>query len=545
MVCWWGLTEKDARVWNPYGIPPEFGQELLQSDLSRIEDGMLAAIARLPCLETAGIARVVHGPIAYTPDERPLIGPLPGVRNMWLCTGSAIGIIQGGGMGRLLAEWMVEGKTSWDPSACHPGRFGNYATKAYTIAKASESYAEHYSQVAYPGREAHAARCARVGALYEAQKADRAVFGTLNGWERPLWFAPDDVEPVDVLGFRRTPSFDVIGEEHMACREGVALFDMSTFGKYRLWGPNAEAAFRRLFTGRLPKPGRSIVTLMCSDRGQVLGDFAVSNLGTDGFYIVGSGNLEEIQAHWILSQLPEGAFLSRETTRLGVLHFAGPKARDLLADMVVDDVSNETFPFLSARRLDFGLCEALTIRVSFSGDLGYEVHVPVEFHRGLYQRLKERGQAHGLRLAGNRALSTLRLEKGFLFYGADVSPEVTPFEAGLGFMIDAKRSDFLGADVLREQAGQTPEHRLVLAEIAAKDADCMGGEPLFDGERVVGQVTSGGYGYWARTSLAILWLSAQAAETNGPLEVELFGERVQATILPRPPFDPDGARLRG
>ncbi|KIC12552.1 hypothetical protein RA19_01340 [Leisingera sp. ANG-M1] len=539
-----GPYEAKPLPWMTRGIPPEFGQELLPEDMERIEDGMVAAMSRVPLLERAGIARVVHGPIPYTPDERPLIGPHPGLPNMWLNCGTAIGIIQGGGMGRFLAEWMVEGATEWNPMACHPGRFGDYATVEYTTARAIEAYAEHYAEVPFPGLEGRAGRPARTGMIYDQQKADGAVFGVVNGWERPLWFAPEGVEPVDSNSFQRPESFRYVGAEHIACREAVALFDMSIFGKYCVTGPDAARWYERTFTGRVPKEGRSTLALLCNAKGGIMGDFAAARLAEDQLYIVGAGGGEGMHWDMLRSDLGLDVQISRDTTRFGVLHIAGPRARALLGNLVAEDVSNEALPFLAARHLDFGLCKALVIRVSFSGDLGYEIHVPTEFHRALYARVKKAGKAHGLRLAGGRALHSLRLEKGWYLWGHDVNAEVTPYQAGLGWLVSLKKdADFPGRKAL--EAAQDPDQSLCLLQVEAQDSDCLGGEPLFHKDAYAGQVTSGGYGHFTGQSLAIGWLPAPLTAAGTRLEVELYGARIAAHVLKKPPFDPQDTRLRG
>ena len=541
-----GPYEAHPLSWMTRGIPPEFGQELLPDDLDRIEEGMVAAMERVPVLETAGLARVVHGPIPYTPDERPLIGPHPGLDDMWLNCGTAIGVIQGGGMGRHLAEWMTDRTTSWDPMACHPGRFGDYATVEYTTARAHEAYAEHYVEVLFPGLEGRAGRPARTGAIYDLQKADGAVFGVVNGWERPLWFAADGIVPNDSNSFQRPESFEHVGAEHIACREGVALFDMSIFGKYTITGPDAERWYHSTFTGRAPKTGRSTLALLCGGNGGILGDFTTARLGDDHFYLVGAGGGEGV--HWDMLRDTRGlnVHISRDCTRFGVLHIAGPKARDLFEALVAEDVSNDAFPFLTARTLDLGLCRALVIRVSFSGDLGYEIHVPVEYHRILYERVKQAGAAFDLRLAGGRALHSLRLEKGWYLWGHDLDGEISPYTASMGGLVSFKKEeDFPGRSALEEMAGGPPAKQLCLLEVEAEDSDCLGGEPLFrDGIRV-GQATSGGYGHWVKKSMAVGWVSRDAAVPDTVLHVELYGKTIAARVMERPPFDPDYTRLRG
>ncbi len=541
-----GPYEDTPQVWKPRGIPPEFGQELLPDDLDRLDAGIMAAMGRVPCLEKGGVSRVVHGPIPYTPDERPLIGPHPGLDGMWLCCGTAVGIIQGGGMGRFLAEWITDGATEWDPMACHPGRFGDYATVDYTTARAVEAYAQHYAEVPYPGLEGRAGRPARTGMIYDQQQADGAVFGVVNGWERPLWFAPEGVAQVDTVSFGRPDSFTHVGAEHIACREAVALFDMSIFGKYKVKGPDSAAWFDHTFTGSAPKVGRSGLALLCNAKGGILGDFAAARLADDHLYIVGAGGGEGI--HWdiLKDRHSLDVQISRDTTRFGVLHIAGPNARDLMNALVFEDVSNEAMPFLAARTLDFGICRALSIRVSFSGDLGYEIHVPIEYHRALYARIKQVGAEFGLRLAGGRALHSLRLEKGWYLWGHDVNAEVTPYESHMGFLVKhQKNADFTGRAALEALAKQDAKNALCLLEVDATDTDCSGAEPIFVDGKYVGQTTSGGFGHWVKKSLAIGWLKTALTNPGTQVQIEVYGQMLNAKVLDRPPFDPDDTRLRG
>jgi len=541
-----GPYEDNPQAWNTRSIPPEFGQELLPDDLDRMEAGIMAAMSRVPCLEQGGILKVVHGPIPYTPDERPLIGPHPGLDDMWLCCGTAIGIIQGGGMGRFLAEWMVDGATEWDPMACHPGRFGDYATVDYTTARAVEAYAEHYAEVPYPGLEGRAGRPARSTVIYDLQKADGGVFGAVNGWERPLWFAPEGVEAKDSVSFQRPDSFQYVAAEHNACRESVALFDMSIFGKYTVRGADSRAWYEQTFTGSAPRAGRSGLAVLCNDKGGIIGDFAATALADDHLYIVGAGGGEGI--HWDILRRTQGldVSISRDAARFGVLHIAGPKSRELLDALVYENVCNDEMPFLAARHLDFGICRALTIRVSFSGDLGYEIHVPVEFHRALYARVKQIGAPLGLRQAGGRALHSLRLEKGWYLWGHDVTAEVTPYEARMGFLVDFRKdADFPGRAALEILHKSPPEQILCLLEVDADDADCSGNEPIFIDNAYVGLTTSGGYGHWVKKSMAIAWLRTDLTRPGTEMEIELYGQRLSVRVMEKPPFDPDDARLRG
>ena len=425
-------------------------------------------------------------------------------------------------------------------------RFGDCATVEYTTARAYEAYAEHYDEVPFPGLEGGAGRPARTGAIYDQQKADGAVFGVVNGWERSLWFAAEGVEPIDSVGFQRPESFVHVGAEHIACRKSVALFDMSIFGKYTITGPDAERWYNSTFAGRAPKPGRSTLALLCGGNGGILGDFTAARLDSDHFYLVGAGGGEGV--HWDMLRDARGlnVHIGRDCTRFGVLHIAGPKARDLLAALVVEDVSNDAFAFLTARTLDFGLCRALVIRVSFSGDLGYEIHVPTEYHRVLYKRVKQAGAAFDLRLAGGRALHSLRLEKGWYLWGRDLDGEVSPYTAKLGGLVSFKKNeDFPGRSALEEMAAGSPAKLLCLLEVEAENSDCLGGEPLFlDGIRV-GQTTSGGYGHWVKKSMAIGWVSRDAAVPGTVLHVELYGKMIAALVMERPPFDPGDTRLRG
>lgn len=541
-----GIYEGAPQPWSVNGISPEFGQELLEPDLDRLEEGIMSVADRVPVVANAGLKRIIHGPIPFTPDERPIMGPLPGVPNFFIATGFATGIVQAGGAGRFVADWIVNGEPEFDPMPFHAGRFGDYATKSYTVARAIEAYSDHH-QVNYPYRELPAGRPARMGALYDVEKNAGAVFGTVNGWERPLWFAPKGVDAVDQPSFERANWFATVGDECRAARENVSLFDMSTFGKYELIGPKAESFLNHIFTKRMPKEiGKYTVTFMTNTRGGILGDFTVARFDEDRFYIVGSGVGERYHLDWMRTQLPsEGVDLNLVSEQYGVLHIAGPKSKELLSRITDEDVSTKNFSFLSAKEMDLGFCRAKVLRVSFTGDLGYEIHVPVPYQRSLYERLWNAGADLSLRWAGSRALHALRLEKGYLLWGSDLTVEVTPYEANLGFMVSlGKNQDFIGRAALEAEKHRGPRNKVALLHVEVNGADAVGGESVYVDGQIVGTVTSGAFGHSVGKSLAVGYLRSEWAKGGQNLEVDILGERRTATILERPPFDPDDHRLR-
>jgi dimethylglycine dehydrogenase len=540
-----GPYERGARPFGVGGIPPGFGADLLPPDPERLRTIVEAAMIRVPALARAGIQRIINGPITYTPDGNPLLGPAFGVPGYWLACGLSFGITQAGGAGRYLAEWIVEGQPSIDLWEVDPRRYGSYATERYAVARCIDIYEDEYA-IVYPQDDRRAGRPARTSPLYNRFRAAGAVFGVRNGWERPYWFAPPGTEPRDRPSFRRTNWFDAVGREARAVRERAGLLELSSFAKYEVGGPGAEAWLDRLCANRLPRLGRIALSQLLTERGTIECDVTLTRLEPDRFLVLSAAVAELHDLDWLRRHAPEDGSVTIEnvTARSGVLILAGPCARDVLGRVTDADLSNAAFPWLAARRIQVGPAPVLALRINYVGELGWELHHPLEYQIALYEALRAAGEDLGLADFGLRAMDSLRLEKGYRAWGADLNTEVTPLEAGLERFVAFDKGDFVGRDALLAQRRAGLRKRLATLEVDALDADCWGSEAVWDGDRVAGITTSGGYGYCLGRSLAVAYLDAPLAAPGTPLTVEILGERRPARVLAEPPFDPEDRRPR-
>jgi len=541
-----GAYEDRCTHWAVEGTPADFGHELLGDDLDRIERNLAQAIECVPVLGRAGVKRVINGPMIFSPDLNPLIGPYPGLTNYWCACGVMTAFSQAGAIGKVLADWMTEGDPGLDVTMWDVTRYGPWAGKAYTRARTADMYATRFKTV-FPYEERPAGRPVRTTPAYVLLREKGAVFGSADGWEQALWYAPEGIEPRDELTFHRPNWFGPVGEECRALRNGVGLIEISTYGKHAVRGPGAAAFLERVLANRLPaREGRTVLAPMLSERGRLVGDFTVTRLGPEEFFVVGSGAAERFHRRWWDRFQPAGGEVSIEslTARLTGLHIAGPRSRELLSRLTDADLGNGAFPFLCARRLEVGpATDVLVIRISFTGELGYELYCPPEQQLPLLEALLVEGRDLGLRLCGGRALGALRLEKGYPSWGRELSPDYTPFEAGLDRFVKLDKPDFVGRDAALRLKQQTPAYRLATLVIDADDADPWGGEPVMAGDRVVGYVTTGGFGHTVGASLALAYLRADL-EPEAALGVEVIGELRPVRIAPEPLVDPRGERLR-
>jgi dimethylglycine dehydrogenase len=542
-----GAYEDRCTHWAEAGTPADFGHELLPDDLDRIERNLAQAVASIPVLGTAGIKRVINGPMIFSPDLNPLLGPYPGLDNYWCACGVMTAFSQAGAIGMLLTNWMTEGDPGLDIFMWDVTRFGAWAGKSYTRARTADMYSTRFKTL-YPYEDRPAGRPVKTTPVYEVQKARGAVFGANFGLEYPLWFATDGKEPADDLTFRRPNWFESVGEECRALRGGVGLLEVSTYGKYRVTGPKAESWLDHVLANAVPtQDGRVVLSPMLNPRGRLVGDFTVSRLGPEEFFLVGSGAMERFHLRWWDQWLPtEGVAVESLTARWVGFNIAGPEARTLLGRLTDADVSGDAFPFLRARRLEVGsVRDAVALRISFTGELGYELYFAPEYQRPLLAALEEAGEDLGLRLVGGRALGSLRMEKSFPSWGSELSPDYSPFDAGLGRFVKLDKPDFVGRDAALRLQQQEPEYRLATLELDATDADAWGGEPVLAGGEYAGYVSSAAFGHCAGKSLALAYLKRQVADGGETLGVEIIGEERPARILAEPVVDPKGERMRG
>ncbi len=539
-----GTYEKAGVPWAERETPWDFANALLQPDLDRIADNLEVGFRHFPALERAGIKRIVNGPFTFAPDGNPVVGPVRGLHNYWVACGVMAGFSQGGGVGLALANWMIDGDPGFDVWAMDVARFGDWATMAYTNAKVRENYARRF-RVRFPNEELPAARPLRTTPVYDRLRERGAVFGAAFGLEHALWFAPPGTEPREDVTYRRSNAHGPVGDECRAVRNDVGLLEIATFSKYEVSGAGARAWLDRMLANRLPAEGRLALSPMLNDNGRLIGDFTVANAGRDRYFIFGSGIAEQYHLRWFESHLPPSgvAIRSLRTELLGFA-IAGPASRDLLAKLTSADVSSDAFPFLAFREIEVAMLPARVGRISFTGELGYEIWVAADGERVLCDALCAAGADLGLRPFGARALNSLRLEKSFGNWAREYRPIYTPADAGLERFVDVAKPEFIGCAAVLRDRERGPTRRLVTLVVDVNDADAIGDEPVWHDGRVVGWVTSGGFGHCVGRSIALAYVPAPVAGATEGFEVEILGERRGAVRAARPLYDPTGLRMR-
>lgn len=580
-----GTYEKACKPWSPINTPWDFGHELLQPDLDRISPSLEVGFKHFPAFERAGIKQVINGPFTFAPDGNPLIGPVPGLTNYWTACAVMAGFSQGGGVGLALANWMVDGDPGFDVFGMDVARYGEWATPRYTNAKVRENYSRRFS-ISYPNEELPAARPQQTTPLYDLMKdQNHAVMGDTWGLETPLWFAPDSDEAHDKLSFHHSNDFKYIKEEVKAVRDSVGITEISNFAKYEFTGTGAEALLDRLMTNKMPKLGRIVLTPMLNENGKLIGDFTIAHAGKNRFVMFGSLGATKYHMRWFEQHLPSDGSVSvrRFDMTLQGLSIAGPNARRLLQELVDESVSNEDFPFMSFREMDVNGAPCMINRISYTGDLGYELWMAPEYQRRVYDGIKNAGAKYNVRDFGMRALLSMRLEKNFPTWFAELRPIYGPFEASMERFVKLDKPDFIGRMAATRELAEGPKMRRTSFLIEAGTCDVMGDEPIWakssktvatidpphgygaprfdafgnelvsadpqkDGEwQVVGWVTSGGYAHSVGCSIAQGYIPTNLSEITDTdmFEIEILGQRRAARISIEPPFDPTGARMRG
>ncbi|MEM7653729.1 MAG: FAD-dependent oxidoreductase, partial [Pseudomonadota bacterium] len=518
-----GTYERACVPWSEKQTPWDFGHELLQPDVDRIAPSLEIGFNHFPAFEKAGIKQIINGPFTFAPDGNPLVGPVRGLPNFWLACGVMAGFSQGGGVGLALSQWMINGDPGMDVWGMDIARFGDWTTMAYTNAKVRENYSRRF-RIRYPNEELPAARGLRTTPIYDRLKDMGAAFGEAFGTEHALWFAPEGKEPVEEITFRRSEAHDYVAAECKAVREGVGFFEISTFAKYEVAGPEAESWLNRLLPNKMPKVGRIVLTPMLNEEGMLIGDFTVARAAQDRFYIFGSGSAEQYHMRWFDKHLPEiGVSVKTFGLDMVGISIAGPKSREVLARMTDEDVSAGALKFMDFREFDVAMVPAKVGRISFTGDLGYEIWVRPEHQRRLLDALLEAGAEFGIKPFGSRALRSLSLEKGFGGWATEYRPIYDPLEAGMErFVKFEKNEDFVGRAALMKRRDEEDRKRLITLAIEVSDADVMGDEPIWHDGDVVGWVTSGGYAHHVEVSVALGYVPAPLADpaANGSFEVE-------------------------
>jgi dimethylglycine dehydrogenase len=551
-----GTYEQNCRPWSPKETPWDFGSQLLKPDLDRITPELSVAFKHYPAMGTIGIRRVVNGPFTFAPDGNPLVGPIRGLRGYWVACGVMAGLSQGGGVGLALAAWMTAGDagdSGMDIWAMDVARYGDYANLAYTNAKVQENYRRRF-RITFPNEELPAARPLLTTPIYDRFTAANAVWGASFGLEHALWFQEPGKEPIEDVTFRRSNAWSCVASEVKAVRERVGLTEISNYAKYRVTGPGGEAWLSSLLTAKMPAPGRITLTAMLNDAGRIVGEFTVARpTDADEWFLFGSLAAETHHSRWFRHHLPGDGSVAFEVLGLSLvgLSVAGPHARDTLMKITEEDLSTPAFRFMDFRRVDLGMIPALVGRISYSGELGYELWVAPEYQRALHDRLMAAGTEHGIRPFGFRALMSLRLEKSYGTWFREYRPIYTPLEGGIGRYIKLDH-EFIGrAAHEAEVAAGGPKRRLVMLVVDPEPddpADVIGDEPIWHDGQVIGWVTSGGYGHAVGASLALGYVPTELSTPDGPggrgFEIEIIGRRRPARLQPEPMHDPQGLRMR-
>ncbi|MBL8669282.1 MAG: FAD-dependent oxidoreductase [Alphaproteobacteria bacterium] len=539
-----GTYERKGVPWSEQSTPWEFGPELLQEDLDRIAPSLEMGFKHFPAIGRAGIKRVVNGPFTFTPDGNPLVGPVRGLSNYWLACGVMAGFSQGGGVGLALANWMTEGDPGFDVWGMDIARYGDWTTMAYTNAKVRENYSRRF-RIRFPNEELPAARPLRTVPVHDRVVEANAVLGAYYGLEHPLWYSPKGDKAEETVTYRRSNAFAHVGAECRGVRDRVGMAEISTYGRFDVSGRDAAAFLDRVLANRLPEEGRLALAPMLNEKGRLIGDFTVGRLARDRFFVIGTQAAETYYQRWFDRQ--RGALSVEVRSLLSALNgitIAGPRSREVLARLVRDDVSNAAFPFLSIRRMSVGMVPCTVSRVSFTGELGYELWCAPDMQRALWDAIMEAGGDLGIGLFGAQALNSMRLEKGFGSWAREYRPIYGAEEARLGRFVRLEKGAFIGRDAAAAERKAGGERRLVLLAVDSPDADAFGDEPIWHDGKVVGWVTSGGYGHTVSKSLALGYVPRAVAEAASGLAIEMLGERRPAKILKDPPHDPKGTRMR-
>ena len=533
-----GLTE----AWRPDGLPPwSSDSELFPDDLDRLMPWLERAMNCMPPMLEAGIKRIVNGAIPHSADGPPLLGPVAGIDNFWLCCGSSFGIAQGAGCGKYLAQWMIYGDSEINMTGFDPRRFGDFADRAYMHAKGFQDYGLTYA-TPLPGEEFPAARDCRLTPLHDTLKAKGAVHTQTFGWERPKWFSLDGRE--EEHSYRRNNVFEVVRDECTAVRERVGLIDLTGFAKYDVTGADAEAFLNRVLANRMPRrDGGIALAHFLSKNGRILGEATVTRISDEHFYLLSAASAELRDLDHLVQQVQAGEQVEvRNTTEeRGVIVLAGPKARDVLGGLTEASLENADFPWRTAQQIEIAGISTLALRINYVGELGWELHPATADLPALYEAVWAAGEAHGIADFGLYAMNSLRMEKGYRGWGAELTNEVTMLEADMARFYASAKEDFVGK--VATETNEAGSLRLVYFEVEAQDADVRGGEPIFLGDTCVGVTTSGGYGYAVEKSLGFGYVPPEQAVPGSVIDIGLLDARCRATVLAEPSYDPANERL--
>ncbi len=554
---WYMREEAGGLILGPYedgapccyldGPTKDSEYELFQEDLDRLMPHIEGAYHRVPAFKEVGVKKVYNGAICYTPDGNPIVGPAWGLKNFWINEGHSFGITAAGGAGWQLAEWIIDGEPTIDMLGVEPRRYGDYATKSYLKEKNEEAYRNVFI-IHYPDEERSAARPLRTAPCYERMKKLGAVFGQKFGWERANFFVTDGMEQKDDWSFRRSKWFKAVEKECKNVKENVGLLDMTAFAKCRIKGPKAETFLDYLVANKLPKKiGRINLCHALNTKGGVHSEFTIMREAEDSFYLVSAGAFQRLDHDWILKWMPKDGSVQFEnlTNSVGVLVVSGPKARELMKRVSKDDFSNENFKWLSSKQINVGYAPVNAMRVNFVGELGWELHHPMEYQNHIFDKLMESGKDLGLKPYGIRAMNSLRVEKSYKLVGTELSIEYSPYESGLDRFIHPNKGNFIGLEALNKWREKGFQNKLVTLEVHnIIDADVLGNNPIYQNGKVVGRATGGDFGFRLSKSIALGMVKPELATTGQKLKIDILGKIHDATILDESPYDPENKLLR-
>ena len=550
--------ERDGLILGPYewkatamwqdGLPDDFAYQLWDDDLDRLEWYIEQAMARVPILGTVGVQKVINGPIPYAPDGNPYVGPAHGLRNFYHACSFSFGVCQGGGAGKVLAEQILEGESEWDMWSLDPRRYTDYANHHYVIKKAAELYQHEYA-IGFPGESRAAGRQAKTTPIYDKLKNKRALFTTANGWERASWFVPEGQPMEQTLSFRRDEQNwqDAVAAECKNTRDNAGICDMGGFTKFFLEGQGATDWLKKMTCGALPSVGRVRLSYMLNHFGGIVSEFTITRLEEEKYILIGAGGAEWHDKDWLEAHLPSDGSLTlkNKTARYGTLVVTGPNARDILSQVTATDLSNENFPWMTHQEIEIGMAKMLALRVSYVGELGWELHVPMEFIGGVYEIICEVGEKHGLKDFGQFALDSMRLEKGYRGWQVDLTKEFTPLMAGLDRFVSLNKPvDFIGKEALNKQVSEGVPSRLVTLKLDACDAEAQLEAPITHNGENIGATASSGYSHILGHNITLGYVRTDLAVEGTKLSVEIFGEKIKATVSADSLYDPENERLR-
>ena len=535
-----GTYEQQSTPWKIEGTPMSFGHELLEPKLENIQDRLAIGFERMPALEKAGIKNIVNGPFTFGPDGSPLIGPVPGLQNYWVAVGVMAGFCQGGGVGKCIAEWIIDGEPSIDVWAMDVARFGDYASPQYGTIKSSENYERRFIMT-FPNETLPKGRKQKTTSLYDRFVSKGGVMGDSFGLESVLWFANDPKDAYEEPTIKRSRSHNYVAKEVKNVRENVGVTEIANFSKHEFQGPDARKFLNYVLAGRIPAPGRIVLNPMLTPKGKLYGDLTVACFNDNKFIVFGSGAVQEMHRRWFENHLNNfDVIYKNRSDELHGLALSGPKSRQLMQKLVRDDISNEIFKFRDVKEMYVGGVPAIVNRISFTGELGYEIYVAPHFLLKLYETMEAAGKEFNLKPFGGRALMSMRLEKNWGAWTLDFRPDFTAKESGLDFFIDWNK-DFIGKESAKKDKSKLKLTPLI---IETDDIDVTNNEAVVKDEKSIGYITSGGFAHYVNKSIAYSYLDEEILKSNEKFQVEINGNFYNCSMIKEALYDPTGERMR-